>query len=146
MDDITFTEHLVGLAKNKLESFDSLEEETSSHWSEIIEGRYDFEAYRKEVQSLRSISKEDLIDAYDEWLNPLCPKKGKPKKRRRMVVHVVGSGNGPASLGRPVIEKEAAVGDEVDCALQQFHTSVKHESWGRITFGSSPKIHRASTV
>jgi len=144
MNNETFMEHLVGLAKNKLESFDSLEDETSSHWSEIIEGRYDFEAYRKEVLCLRSISKDQLIAAYDEWLHPLC-KKGKPKKRRRMVVYVIGSGDGPASLGRPVMEKEQVVGDEIDCLVQQFHTSVKHESWGRVAFGS-PELHRANTV
>lgn len=144
MDNATFMEHLVGLAKNKLESFDAMDEETGSHWSEIIEGRYDFEAYRKEVQCLRAISKEQLIAAYDEWLHPLC-KKGKPKKRRRMVLHVIGSGDGPASLGRPVIEKGKVVGDEIDRLVHQFHASVKHESWGRITFGS-PELHRANTV
>ncbi|KAL7536578.1 hypothetical protein ACHAXR_008597 [Thalassiosira sp. AJA248-18] len=144
MDNETFMEHLVGLAKNKLESFDSMEEETSSHWSEITEGRNDFEAYRKEVLCLRSLSKQQLIAAYDEWLHPLC-KKGKPKKRRRMVLHVIGSGDGPASLGRPLIENKKAVGDEIDRLVQLFHSSVKHESWGRVTFGS-PDLHRANTV
>jgi len=134
MDDETFMEHLVGLAKNKLENFDSLEEETGSHWSEITEGRYDFEAYRKEVLMMRTISKRQLIDVYDEWLYPLC-ENGKPKKRRRMVLHIIGSGDGPASLGRPAIENEKTVGDEIDRLLHQFHASVKKESWGRIAFG-----------
>jgi len=134
MDDETFMEHLVGLAKNKLENFDSLEEETGSHWSEITEGRYDFEAYRKEVLMMRTVSKKQLIDVYDEWLHPFC-ENGKPKKRRKMVLHIIGSGDGPASLGRPAIEDEKAVGDQIDHLLHQFHASVKKESWGRIAFG-----------
>lgn len=138
MDDATFMEHLVALAKNKLESFDSLEDETSNHWSEIVEGRYDFEAYRKEVQCLQSISKEELMEAYDAWLSPVC-KDDKPKKRRRLVVHVIGSGDGDASIGRPVVENEKAVGDEIDTIIRQFHNSVKHETWGRI-------VHRANTM
>ena len=91
MDRDTFVEHLVAIAKRKLEGFDSLEEETSSHWSEIVERRYDFEAYRKEVQCLRTLTKDEVITAYDDWLLPVCQKEGKPTKRRRLVIQVIGS-------------------------------------------------------
>lgn len=127
MDEKTFMEHLVALAKNKLESFDCLEEETCSHWSEITEGRFDFEINRKEVQCLKTISKEHVLRAYDEWLNPIC-RDGKPTERRRLVIHVVGDG----SSGRPVVDD---VGEEIDRIARQFHNSVK-ETWGRITFAS----------
>ena len=80
MDEQTFMEHLVALAKNKLEGYESLEEETSSYWSEIIECRYDYEAYRKEVQCLKTITKEQVVKACDDWLYSLC-KEGKPAKR-----------------------------------------------------------------
>ena len=132
----TYMEHLSGLAKNKLEMFDSLEEECSHYWSEIMEGRYDFDVLRKEVHCLRSITKDKLIAAYDDWLHPVCA-KGKPRKRRRMVLNVIGSGDGAASMGRPLIENMKAVGDEIDSLVHKFHQSVKHETWGRITFGSS---------
>jgi secreted Zn-dependent insulinase-like peptidase len=81
MDEQTFMEHLVALAKNKLEGYELLEEETSSYWSEIIECRYDYEAYRKEVQCLKTITKEQVVKACDDWLYSLC-KEGKPAKRR----------------------------------------------------------------
>mmetsp|Transcript_24487 Transcript_24487/g.41930 ORF Transcript_24487/g.41930 Transcript_24487/m.41930 type:complete len:90 (-) Transcript_24487:298-567(-) len=51
----------------------------------MIEGRYDYEACRKEVLCLRLITKEQAVAAFDKWLNPLCA-NNKPKKRRRMVV------------------------------------------------------------
>lgn len=135
MDDATFMEHKVSVAKNKLESFDSMTEETSSHWSEIIEERYQFQAFRKEVQCLKTTTKEQLIAAFDEWLNPLSS-NGQPKKRRRLIVHVIGSGEGAASLGRPVLDEGVVVGNEIDRIVQQFHTSIKHDSWGKISFES----------
>lgn len=129
MSDESFMEHLVALAKEKLEMFDSMEDETSSHWSEILEGRYDFEGYRKEVQCLRTITKEKLLSAYDDWLHPVCH-KGKPKKRRRVVFHVIGEG----SSGRPELEDANDVGEVVDGLVRDFHNSVMGETWGKITF------------
>jgi secreted Zn-dependent insulinase-like peptidase len=126
MDRDTFVEHLVAIAKRKLEGFDSLEEETSSHWSEIVERRYDFEAYRKEVQCLRTLTKDEVITAYDDWLLPVCQKEGKPTKRRRLVIQVIGSGDGANSLGRPVVESD---GTGYDGLVEQFHHSVNHETW-----------------
>jgi hypothetical protein len=128
MDEQTFMEHLVALAKNKLESYDCLEEETSSHWSEITEGRLDFETNRKEVQCLKTISKDQLVKAYDEWLNPYS-RGGKPTERRRMIFHVIG--DGVSSMGRPEIED---VGEEIERVVRHFHSSVKNGSWGRISF------------
>ena len=134
MSEQAFMEHIVALAKNKLEGYESLEEETSSHWSEITENRYEFESYRKEVQCLKTITKDQVVQAYDEWLYPLC-KDGKPAKRRRVAFQVIGSGDGAHSIGRPVIEKDRE-GDEIDRLIDQFHHSVKHETWGRIMFGA----------
>ena len=114
-------------AKRKLEGFDSLEEETSSHWSEIVERRYDFEAYRKEVQCLRTLTKDEVITAYDDWLLPVCQKEGKPTKRRRLVIQVIGSGDGANSLGRPVVGD--GTGDYIEGLVEQFHHSVNHETW-----------------
>ena len=129
MDRDTFVEHLVAIAKRKLEGFDSLEEETSSHWSEIVEHLYDFEAYRKEVQCLRTLTKEEeVITAYDDWLLPVCQKEGKPTKRRRLVIQVIGSGDGANSLGRPVVESDGT-GDYIEGLVEQFHHSVNHETW-----------------
>ena len=62
----TFAEHLVGLAKIKLQIHNSLEEETSQFWYEIAIGRYDWEVHRNEALSLRGITMEDLLSCYDE--------------------------------------------------------------------------------
>jgi hypothetical protein len=132
----TYMEHLIGLAKNKLEMFDSIEEECDSYWSEISEGRYDFETHREEVHCLRSITKELLIDAYDRWFMPVCD-KGIERKRRVLVFRVIGSGEGDVSKGRPL-----SVGltpwKHVDELIHQFHANNK-DTWGRITFNTPLK-------
>lgn len=130
MEEDAFLAQLVSLAQNKLEAFDCLEDECGSYWSEIIEGRYDWEAYRKEVLCLRQIRKDDVLGVYDEWLNPVC-RKGRKNKRRKMCVHVIGSGEGEASAGRPDFGVDNKVGDRVDDVVAAFHKSTK-ETWGKI--------------
>lgn len=129
----TYMENVIALAKNKLEMFDSLEAECDHYWSEISEGRYDFETHREEVRCLRSITKEMLIDAYDRWFVPVCT-KGIDRKRRGLVFHVIGSCDGVVSEGRPVItDSNASLGRQVDDLVAQFHTKNK-DTWGRISF------------
>eukprot|EP00804_Cyclotella_cryptica_P020270 CCRYP_015887-RA/>CCRYP_015887-RA protein AED:0.05 eAED:0.05 QI:160/1/1/1/1/1/6/125/1294 len=142
MSNETYMEHLVGLAKNKLEMFDSLEDECDNHWSEIIEGRYDFECHREEVNCLRSITKERLIEAYNSWLAPVCD-KGLRNKRRGMAFHVIGSGDGDVSNGRPLKDSLKPVGEQVDDLVAHFHADTK-DTWGRIAFGAS-SLQRANT-
>lgn len=142
MSNETYMEHLVSLAKNKLEMFDSLEDECDSHWSEIIEGRYDFESHREEVHCLRSITKERLLEAYSFWLAPFC-NKGLQKKRRGMAFHIIGSGDGEVSKGRPSIDNLKTVGEQVDDLVTHFHAHTK-DTWGKISFGAS-SLHRANT-
>eukprot|EP00957_Ditylum_brightwellii_P100789 7682695-Ditylum_brightwellii.AAC.1 len=126
-----FMEHVVGLTKDKLQRFNSLEEEAGSLWSEIVEGRYDFEVHRNEAEVLRQLSKENLIEAFDKYLlapasSPTPPpsgispstsieggdrkKKRKKKKKasgtsfpRKLTVKVIGTADGEASNGRPDI-------------------------------------------
>lgn len=129
MKDEEFMEHVVGLAKNKLDMYNSLPEETSSLWGEIRDGRYDFQIHRNEAVCLRSVSKERVVAAYDEWLSPTRP-DGSPNKRRMLVVQVIGPSD---AAGRPVVD-ESIVHDHIDEAIQTFQKSIGNETWGKITF------------
>lgn len=140
MSNEVYMEHLIGLAKNKLEMFDSLEDECGWYWSEITEGRFDFEQHREEVHCLRSITKEGLIDAYDRWFSPVCD-KGLQKKRHGLVFQVIGSGDGDVAKGRPSTDPNISLGLQVDDLVAQFHARNK-DTFGRITFGS---LKRANT-
>jgi nardilysin len=120
----TFMEHLAALAKQKLEMFNSLSEETDHLWSEIRDGRYFFEVDRDDVLCLRNITKEQALEAYDKWLYP-------ESKRRMMVVQVISGCEGPASDGRPEVDPEE-VGAFIDSCVKNYHKSCKNQTWGKI--------------
>lgn len=124
MNKVEYNEHVVGLAKQKLDSFNSLSEETGCLWGEIHDGRFEWEAWRNETICLKNISKEDAIKAFDAWLRPgHC--------RRIVVVQVIGSGDSEASHGRPAVDVEG-FGDFVDHQVESFHKLCKKQTWGRV--------------
>lgn len=119
-----FIEHLVGLAKDKLNMFDSLREETDHLWSEIRDGRYLWEAEREEVMCLKTLTKEAALKAYDQWLFP------ESKDRRKLAVKVFAS-EGPASIGRPNVSP-ADSDDFNDESVQSCYNFCKKQTFGRI--------------
>lgn len=80
--------------------------------------------WRDEAICLRNISKEDVLKAFDEWLNP-------DKKRRMLVVQVIGNGETDASVGRPSVEHDQ-VGEFAIEQVTKFRASCKNQTWGRI--------------
>lgn len=121
-----FVHHLVSLAKQKLDMFNSLHEETNHYWSEIRDGRYLWDVNRQEVICLKSFTKEDVLKAYDDWLSP------KSKTRRRLAIQVISS-DGDASAGRPHVPDDIDVCEHNDSCVKTFHTShCKNQTHGRI--------------
>ena len=119
-----FQEHLVGLAKQKLDMFNKMSEETDCLWSEICNGRFDWESWRNEAAALRSITKNDAVKAFDQWISP-------GQQRKVFAVAVIGVGETDASNGRPVVEA-GRVGDYVDDQVENFHSLCKNQYWGRV--------------
>jgi secreted Zn-dependent insulinase-like peptidase len=125
MSKETFMENVVGLAKEKLEKFNSLEEEAGNLWYEITENRYDWEMHRDEAHALRSITKEQVIKAFDDWL---CPTQ---QSRRRLTIHAIGTKEGVSSINRPVIPVED-VGNTIDSMVKAFHKAAGNKTYGKI--------------
>ena len=120
-----FMENVVGLAKSKLEKFNSLEEEAGNLWYEIVERRYDFEVHRNEAQALRSVTKEQVISAFDMWL---CPTNSTIP---RLIVHAIGTKDGVSSLNRPAIPTDD-IGRAIDDKVKAFHSAGGKKTWGKI--------------
>merc|ERR1711907_402945 len=97
--------------------FNSLSEATSSLWGEIRDGRYLWEADREEVICLKSITKEETLKAYDEWVFP------KNSRLRQVIVKVVAN-EGPASTARPDVKFEDAEKHNDNC-VEAFHGICK---------------------
>jgi secreted Zn-dependent insulinase-like peptidase len=125
MSKETYMENVVGLAKDKLEKFNSLEEEANNLWYEITESRYDWEIQRNETHALKFITKQQVIQAFDKWL---CPTKS---SRRKLEVHAIGTKDGVSSLNRPSIDTDN-VGFEIDRRIKAFHKTTGNKTWGKV--------------
>jgi len=103
-----FKDNVIGLAKNKLQMWNSLSEQTSHIWGEIVERSYRYEVLRDEVISLKSIVKDDLYPVYEKWF---MKQHG---KRKCFAVHIVGAkemeagGGGGLDLDVDAMEKAHA--------------------------------------
>jgi secreted Zn-dependent insulinase-like peptidase len=119
-----FTEIMIGLANDKLNMFNSMPEETNHYWSEICEHRYKWEDHREEVLHLKTITKDEILKAYDEWLSP------NNNKRRQLTVKIIAS-EGPAAIGRPDVKPDD-VSDFNDDAVKAIHSACKNQTYGRV--------------
>lgn len=117
MSKSTFMEHVVGLANTKLQKWNSLEEESGSLWSEIVEGRFDFEVHRNEVEALKKVTKEDVLKAFDEYLSATS------KKRCKLEVRAVGEN----CSDRPQMSP-----DDYDNEVSNYHKLCNHKTFGKI--------------
>jgi secreted Zn-dependent insulinase-like peptidase len=104
--------------------FHSLSEQTNHFWSEIRDGRYKWECEREEVICLKTITKEQTLEAYDKWISP------ENKKRRRLIVKVIAS-EGPAAEGRPDVNQED-VELFADQCVAACHSFCKNQTYSRV--------------
>mmetsp|Transcript_25023 Transcript_25023/g.38696 ORF Transcript_25023/g.38696 Transcript_25023/m.38696 type:complete len:904 (-) Transcript_25023:2329-5040(-) len=126
-----FVEQLVGLAKNKLAMNNSLEDECNDFWEQIVEHTFEWESSRNEAVELRNVTKAEVIEAFDKWFAPLS-QTGILNKRRRLVVQVIGTSDGPTSMGRPLVEP-SSVGNTIDSSVKDFHKLAGNgATWGKI--------------
>ncbi|KAF3666553.1 Zinc-metallopeptidase, peroxisomal [Capsicum annuum] len=85
MSDDEFKKKVNALIDIKLEKFKSLSEETNFFWWEISAGTYRFDRIENEVAALKQITKTDLIDFFNEYVNAGAP------KRKSLSLQVFGS-------------------------------------------------------
>ena len=121
MSDEKFMENLIGLAKNKLQKYNSLEEECNELWSEIVCSRYDWQYMRTEALQLRQITKSMLLEVYDRF-SPF-DEHGNRCSRRLLTF---------ASEGSNEIQNTV----DIDQVVQKFHEDISHETWGKINFNA----------
>lgn len=124
MSDSDFMEHLVGLAKQKLDMFNCLREETNTYWDEIRDGRFEWQSWRSEAVCLRTVTKANVIEAFDKWLVP-------GTRRNMLAVQVIGTGDGDASDDRPDVASER-LGEFYENQVQDFRKLCKKQTWGRV--------------
>ncbi|KAL5708137.1 insulysin [Ranunculus cassubicifolius] len=85
LSDDEFKSNVNALIDMKLEKFKNLREESAFYWKEIAEGTLKFDRKEAEVAALKTLSKSDLTNFFDEYV-----KVGAPNKRT-LSVQVYGN-------------------------------------------------------
>lgn len=116
--------HRNGLAKRKVEAFNSLSEQTNHFWTEIRDGRYNFQVELDEVLVLRDISQSQLVEAYEKWLYP----EGSGT-RRRFSVNVVTVDSLISEAPDLTQERSSDFNDE---RVQAFREICNNQTYGPI--------------
>lgn len=125
MPDDEYLDYLIGLVNEKLDMFDSLADECDFYWKEIRDGCFEWQGWRDEAACLVEITKEEVIEAYDKWLNP-----DQDHRRQVLALQVIGTGRGAVSRARPKVEGE--LGDYIDAQVRAFRDRCKDQIWGRV--------------
>ncbi|KAA0033496.1 nardilysin-like [Cucumis melo var. makuwa] len=84
LDEASFENYKNGLIGKLLEKDPSLYHETNRLWDQIVDKRYAFDFSQKEVEKLKNIEKNDIIDWYKTYLQESSP------KCRRLAIRVWG--------------------------------------------------------
>jgi insulysin len=85
MTDEKFTTHRAALIAKKLEKDKNLHQETSSHWGEIVKHRFHFNRRRDTAKHLESVTKDDILSFFRNFLSM------NGAKRAKLAVRVFGS-------------------------------------------------------
>eukprot|EP01006_Ploeotia_vitrea_P044505 TRINITY_DN66835_c8_g9_i1.p1 TRINITY_DN66835_c8_g9~~TRINITY_DN66835_c8_g9_i1.p1 ORF type:complete len:1085 (-),score=521.06 TRINITY_DN66835_c8_g9_i1:2330-5323(-) len=89
MDDETFDANREAVIARKLEKHKRLSQETSKHWTEIRNHRYQFDRIDREVAVLRELTLQDMVGLFDRYLRINSP------TRRKLSSQMIGTKKQP---------------------------------------------------
>ncbi|KAH9461095.1 hypothetical protein Pst134EA_017404 [Puccinia striiformis f. sp. tritici] len=75
--DDEFEEMKTSLINKALEDFKNMSDETSHYWMHIKAGYYGFEQRFKDVEIIKKITKESMIEFYEQKIDPSSPNRSK---------------------------------------------------------------------
>ncbi|XP_050296511.1 insulin-degrading enzyme [Anthonomus grandis grandis] len=90
MTEEEFLRHREALAAHRLEKPKQLSAQTNQFWGEITSQQYHFNRAESEVAFLRTLTKTDILDFYEDML------KNNANRRKKLSVHVVSTAEGGA--------------------------------------------------
>eukprot|EP01119_Soliformovum_irregulare_P001380 TRINITY_DN1109_c0_g3_i2.p1 TRINITY_DN1109_c0_g3~~TRINITY_DN1109_c0_g3_i2.p1 ORF type:complete len:1008 (+),score=272.27 TRINITY_DN1109_c0_g3_i2:154-3177(+) len=70
LTDQEFSKYVDVLVTQKMEDFKKLRDETDFYWNEISDRRYQFDRVSREVEQLRCLKKDDLVQFWNTYLVP----------------------------------------------------------------------------
>jgi len=115
MDENEFNQHVEALATKRLEKPKKLSVRNGRYWSEILSQHYNFDRDQIEVDSLRSLTKDDIISFYREHI-------ASTDSRKKLSCHVLSTCEGGA--GHPDTPAMVNGNAEVDTSSEEHDASL----------------------
>ncbi|XP_074640666.1 insulin-degrading enzyme-like [Tubulanus polymorphus] len=91
MTDEVFKRHVSALETKILEKPKKISQQNSKYWAEISCQQYNFERDTVEVAQIKTLTKDDIVKFYKEFIAPNAP------KRRKLALYVKSGANGDTS-------------------------------------------------
>ncbi|KAI0419931.1 peptidase M16 inactive domain-containing protein [Xylaria grammica] len=86
MADASFESHKRSVVVKRLEKLKNLDQETGRHWAQISNEYYDFEAAQQDANEVEKLTKAEMIDFYQTFIDPTSP------TRAKLVVQLIAQG------------------------------------------------------
>ncbi|KAI0408675.1 peptidase M16 inactive domain-containing protein [Xylaria palmicola] len=77
MTDASFESHKRSVVVKRLEKLKNLDQETGRHWAQISNEYYDFEAAQQDAAQVEKLTKTEMIDFYQAFIDPTSPNRAK---------------------------------------------------------------------
>jgi len=117
MEEEEFTTHVEALATKRLERPKKLSVRNGRYWSEILSQHYNFDRDQVEVETLRKISKADIVQFYKDHV-ALSP------NRKKLSCHVVSTCEGGAGHSETTLTNGLPDEEEEELAVQPTPTMI----------------------
>ncbi|KAF2157769.1 LuxS/MPP-like metallohydrolase [Myriangium duriaei CBS 260.36] len=109
----------VALINSRLEKLKNLNQETARFWSHVTGERFDFEQVLRDVEEVEQLTKDQLIEFFNIYINPASD------KRAKAAVHLLAQ-TSPEELAEKTDPKEKI--EKLSQALDQLLTQLGVES------------------
>ncbi|KAI0010148.1 LuxS/MPP-like metallohydrolase [Xylariaceae sp. FL0662B] len=106
MSDTEFESHKRSVIIKRLEKLKNLDQETGRHWTQIANEYYDFEAAQRDAVRVKELTKTEMVEFYNTYVNPTSP------TRAKIVVQLIAQGTSPKS--KELEETTKTNGDTTD--------------------------------
>ncbi|KAI0439248.1 peptidase M16 inactive domain-containing protein [Xylaria telfairii] len=86
MTDASFESHKRSVVVKRLEKLKNLDQETGRHWAQISNEYYDFEAAQQDAAHVEKLTKTEMIDFFQTFIDPASP------TRAKLIVQLIAQG------------------------------------------------------
>ncbi|KAJ9137301.1 A-pheromone processing metallopeptidase Ste23, partial [Pleurostoma richardsiae] len=77
ISDADFESHKRSLVIKRLEKLKNLDQESGRHWNQICNEYFDFELAQQDAAHVKQLTKSDMIDFFEQYINPASPARAK---------------------------------------------------------------------